>query len=158
MLIVDEDGCVIHVRLATEDDVLDLVRLYEQLAEDRPAARPATAAVARHLMPVIAGQAGRTLLVAVDGERVVGTADLVVVPNLTHGGDPWAIVENVVVDAVERRRGVGRILFAEIARRCDDAGCYKVQLLSRKHRDEAHAFYRSLGFEAVAEGFRRYTE
>jgi GNAT superfamily N-acetyltransferase len=87
---------------------------------------------------------------------VVGTADLLVVPNLTHRGDPWAIVENVVVATAARRRGVGRALLShavELARR---AGCYKLQLLSMKHRTEAHAFYRSLGIEPVAEGFRIY--
>jgi len=44
----------------------------------------------------------------------------------------------------------------EIERRVEQAGCYKVQLLSRKHRHGAHAFYEALGFEASAEGFRRY--
>lgn len=38
------------------------------------------------------------------------------------------------------------------------AGCYKVQLLTHKrHADDgAHAFYRSMGFDAEAEGFRLY--
>ncbi len=36
------------------------------------------------------------------------------------------------------------------------AGCCKVQLLSGKHRAEAHEFYRSLGLEPVAEGFKIY--
>jgi hypothetical protein len=40
------------------------------------------------------------------------------------------------------------------------AGCYKVQLLSHKRHghDGAHAFYRSMGFEAEAEGFRMYLD
>ena len=39
------------------------------------------------------------------------------------------------------------------------AGCYKVQLLSGKHRAaEAHEFYRRLGFEAVAEGFKLFSD
>jgi GNAT superfamily N-acetyltransferase len=80
------------------------------------------------------------------------------VPNLTHGGAPWAIVENVVVDAAVRRCGVGRRLMEDVAHRCRTAGCYKIQLLSRKHRAEAHSFYRMLGFEASAEGFRCYLE
>ena len=88
----------------------------------------------------------------------VRTADLLIVSNLTHAGDPWAIVENVIVDRAARRGGIGRALMSELLRRCDAAGCYKVQLLSRKHRHEAHAFYRSLGFEPVAEGFRRHRE
>jgi hypothetical protein len=38
------------------------------------------------------------------------------------------------------------------------ANCYKVQLHSGKQRAEAHAFYRSLRFNAVAEGFKVYLD
>jgi len=38
------------------------------------------------------------------------------------------------------------------------ANCYKVQLHSGKQRSEAHAFYRSLGFNVVAEGFKVYLD
>jgi hypothetical protein len=31
-----------------------------------------------------------------------------------------------------------------------------VQLVSLKHRSEAHSFYNQIGFEPVCEGFRRY--
>jgi ribosomal protein S18 acetylase RimI-like enzyme len=113
-------------------------------------------AAAEALFDAIAAQPGRELLVSeVDG-RVVGTVDVLIVPNLTHGGTPWGAVENVVVDQESRGVGVGRSLMDEAVRRCVDAGCYKVQLLSNKRRTQAHEFYRSIGFEAVAEGFRRY--
>jgi len=36
--------------------------------------------------------------------------------------------------------------------------CYKVQLLSLKHRGDAHRFYRSIDFQSLAEGFRIYLE
>jgi hypothetical protein len=39
-----------------------------------------------------------------------------------------------------------------------EAGSYKLQLLSNKHRIDAHAFYESVGFAASAEGFRLYFE
>ena len=47
-------------------------------------------------------------------------------------------------------------MFAHLLEVARDAGCCKIQLLSGKPRAEAHAFYRSLGFEAVAEGFKLY--
>jgi len=37
-----------------------------------------------------------------------------------------------------------------------DSGCYRIILNSDKRRTEAHHFYRALGFEASAEGFRLY--
>jgi GNAT superfamily N-acetyltransferase len=143
------------VRIAGADDLPGLLRLYRQLSED-PAAVPADPIKARSVMETIAEQPGRQVLVAEADGKIVGTADLLIVPNLTHGGAPWAAIENVVVDEVARRHGVGHALVAELVRRCTEAGCYKMQLLSNKRRTEAHEFYRSEGFEAVAEGFRRY--
>jgi GNAT superfamily N-acetyltransferase len=153
---LDANELPVHVRSATSNDLPELLRIYQQLAGDRVAALPTDLVEAKSLFPAIAAQVGRQLLVAEVDERVVGTADLLIVPNLTHGGAPWAVVENVVVDEGSRRRGVGRALTDEMVRRCNDAGCYKMQLLSNKHRTDAHQFYRSVCFEAVAEGFRRY--
>lgn len=100
----------------------------------------------------------RTLLVATIDDEVVGTADLVIVSNLTHGGRPWAVVENVVVEEARRQQGIGRALLDEIGALTEAAGCYMVQLLSLDHRREAHAFYASVGYAPVARGFRRYLE
>jgi GNAT superfamily N-acetyltransferase len=155
---MDDPEMQVFVRLATADDVPDLLGLYQQLAGGRLTALPADPVEAKSLVETMAAQSGRQLLVAEVNCTVVGTADLLIVPNLTHGGAPWAIVENVVVDDGTRRRGVGRALMAEMVRRCKDAGCYKMQLLSNKQRSHAHDFYRSVGFEAIAEGFRQYLE
>jgi GNAT superfamily N-acetyltransferase len=146
----------VTVRPATTADLADLLHLYQLLAGNRVNALPAEPEEAMSLLKVISTLPSRQLLVAeVDG-KVVGTVDLLIVANLTHNGAPWAIVENVVVDEIVRRRGVGSALIDEVVRRCSDAGCYKVQLLSNKQRTQAHGFYRSVGFEAVAEGFRRF--
>ena len=86
------------VRDAAADDLSDLLRLYQQLAQDRGSALPVGADDATPLLAAIATQPGRHLLVAEVGGKIVGTADLLMVPNLTHSGAPWAVVENVVVD------------------------------------------------------------
>ena len=143
------------VRPAGRDDLPALLGLLVQLDPRTPQA--ATAAErAAEVWAEIESQASRAVLVAQMGDGVVGTADLVVVANLTHGGAPWAIVENVVVDERARRRGVARGLMQEVLARARAAGCYKVQLLSRSDRREAQELYRSLGFERSADGFRLY--
>jgi hypothetical protein len=58
------------------------------------------------LLRDILGMPGRSLLVAEVDDTVVGTIDLLIVPNVTHGGRPWAIVENLIVD--EAARGAAR--------------------------------------------------
>jgi GNAT superfamily N-acetyltransferase len=146
----------VSIRPATPADLRALLGLYDQLAGERSESRPAGGAEAARILAAVLADPGRSLLVATIGDRVVATADLLVVVNLTHGGRPWALVENVVVDEGHRRGGIGATLVREVERRARDAGCYKLQLLSRATRRDAHAFYEALGFERSAEGFRKY--
>jgi ribosomal protein S18 acetylase RimI-like enzyme len=140
------------VRAAERDDLPALLRLYRELhAEDPVVEEPTAEAVWEQMC----AQPGRTVLVADDGGEVVGTIDTFVAANLTRGARPILFVENVVVAAAHRRRGVGRQLLdaaKEIAR---SAGCYKIQLLSAAD-PPAPAFYESNGFRAIARGFRLY--
>ena len=148
----------VTVRVAGPGDLPALLDLYRQLADDRPESLPGPPDVAGPVLAEILAEPGRALIVAVAAGAVVGTADMVVVANLTHGAHPWVIVENVVVDETVRGTGVGKALMAEVVDRARAAGAYKIQLLSRTHRTEAHAFYRSLGFGSSAVGFRRYLD
>jgi ribosomal protein S18 acetylase RimI-like enzyme len=67
-------------------------------------------------------------------------------------------VENVVVAGDLRGCGIGSALMGHVIDIARAAGCYKVQLLSGSQRTGAHAFYRSLGMEPVAEGFKLYLQ
>ena len=83
-----------------------------------------------------------------------GSLSLIIVPNLTHVGRPYAIIENVVVDASERGAGHGEALMRHAIEEARRAGCYKVSLTSNKSRPDAHRFYERLGFRATHEGYR----
>ncbi|HXR53670.1 MAG TPA: GNAT family N-acetyltransferase [Acidimicrobiales bacterium] len=140
------------VRSAVAGDFDELERLLALLALEAADPRPAgRGAFLRTL-----ADRQRLVLVASLGDRLVGTLDLVVVDNATHGGAPWAAVENVVVDPGERRRGVARALMDGAVGLARGVGCYKVQLLSDARRPEAHALYEAMGFDAPVRGFRRY--
>lgn len=146
----------VEIQPAVHGDLEALLGLLDELhaGGDRPP-RP-DGERARETWERILGQEGRTILIAEDGGRPVGAADVTVVSNLTHRAAPWAIVENVVVAGERRRQGIGRALMNAAVARARSAGCYKVQLLSLREREEAHEFYRALGFETLAEGFRLY--
>jgi GNAT superfamily N-acetyltransferase len=146
------------VRRAEQRDLDALLSLYAELAEGDAARLPGERTHAAAVLAAALGDPQRSLLVAELEGVVVGAADLLVVPNLTHRGEPWAIVENVVVATAARRGGVGRALLTHVIALARSAGCYKLQLLSAKHRVEAHAFYASLGLEPHAEGFRLYLD
>ncbi|MER7483313.1 GNAT family N-acetyltransferase [Streptomyces sp. NPDC126510] len=142
----------IDVRSATEVDVSALLALYRELNPDDA---PLPQASADAVWAAISTQQGRTVLVADADGTVVGTADCVVVPNLTRGARAILFVENVVVAGSCQRSGVGRQLMEAAVRLGESAGCYKIQLLAADD-EYVHAFYKECGFEALAQGFRRY--
>ncbi|WP_327260592.1 GNAT family N-acetyltransferase [Streptomyces sp. NBC_01232] len=142
----------ITVRSAAEVDLPALLALYSELNPDDA---PLPEASAGAIWAAMSRQQGRTILVAEAGGAVAGTADCIVMPNLTRGGRAILFVENVVVAASFQRQGVGRQLMEAVVRLGESVGCYKVQLLAA---DDAyvHTFYEACGFKALAEGFRRY--
>ena len=147
------------IRDAEPRDLPRLLELLKQLSEQsytpeptvRQAGEPHLAALRQ-----IATDPGVRLFVVEDGGWIVGTLTLYVLPNLSHGGRPFALVENVVVDAAVRGSGVGRLLMGHAVTTARAAGRYKVSLTSNVKRVEAHAFYEAIGFTNSHRGFTLY--
>ena len=70
------------------------------------------------------------------------------IPNLTRGGAPYAIIENVVVDEAHRGQGIGKQIMAATLDVAWDAGCYKAELTTGSQRESTHAFYRACGMSS----------
>ena len=64
-------------------------------------------------------------------------------------------VTALVVDAQAGRRGMGKLLMEHAERMGSAAGCEFVELTSAMDRAEAHAFYRSIGYEPNSIRFRK---
>ena len=145
------------IRPAIRSDLGAILRLLRELSDGTSGSsagvRMSSAAV--RAWTRMEADPDRTVLVAERRGQIIGTLDLMVVANLTHDAQPWCVVDNLVVDPACRRSGVGRSLMEEAADRAGRAGCYKVELLSHESRGGAHDFYRALGFENSAAGFRR---
>ena len=148
------------IRDARGADIPRLLELYLQLSEQstlvesevRREAEPHHDA----LRAISADSRARLFVLDLDG-TVRGTLALYVLPNLSHDGHPFAIVENVVVDHALRGGGYGRLLMAHAERIAVEAGCYKVSLTSNLKRGEAHAFYERIGYAQSHKGFTKYT-
>ena len=144
------------IRDATEADLPRLVELLNQLALDGPREDPSLPLQDANLdafRRLDADDTQRLLVLEVDGE-IVGTLVLLIIPNITHQGRPYATVENVVVDESERGAGYGRQLLTYAIDQARAAGCYKLALTSHKRRTDAHRFYESLGFESTHDAYR----
>jgi ribosomal protein S18 acetylase RimI-like enzyme len=144
------------VRPATESDLPRIVELLAQLSPDDPEREDTSSPLPYnyHLVLREMAQGKQQLLVAEVRKRVVGTLALVLVPNLSHKGTPYAVIENVVVDEKQRGNGIGEALIRYAIEEARNAGCYKVSLTSNKRRTDAHRFYERLGFRRTHEAFR----
>lgn len=140
-----------EIRPAGADDLPSLLALYRQFIPDDPDVP--TADAARHLER-IAAYPGSAVLIAVTDGVVVATCTLIVIPNLTRGGAPYGLVENVVTDAGHRRRGHGRAVIGHAVERAWEAGCYKVMLMTGSSDPGTLAFYGDIGFEQSKTGFQ----
>ncbi len=140
-----------EIRPMAEDDVPALAQLYRQfwgeesdLAAMRAQFRRVTAA-GSHL-----------LLSAVLDGRLVGSVMGVVCEELYGPCRPFLVVENMIVDAAYRGRGVGKALLAALEQRAADRGCGQAILVTEAGRLDACAFYAAAGYgDRTHRGFKK---
>jgi GNAT superfamily N-acetyltransferase len=102
----------------------------------------------------IEADSNQQLVVAIDGEQVVGTLQLSFIPGLARTGAWRGQIEAVRVAEHLRSSGVGRTMFDWAIAQCKARGCLLVQLTTDKRRPDAHRFYEKLGFIASHEGYK----
>lgn len=135
------DGAL--VRHIKSSELPDLLTLYRQLNPDDPDLEEDEY---RMVFNDILNDPGQHCLVAEAAGQIVASCTLIIVKNLTRGGRPYGLVENVITHEKHRRRGLGSMLMQkalDIARHKD---CYKVMLLSGRG-EEAIRFYEKAGFQ-----------
>ena len=79
--------------------------------------------------------------------QLVASCTLVIVPNLTRGGRPFGLIENVVTRRDCRRRGLGTAALQHALDLAWAADCYKVMILTGRKEPGVHRFYEGAGFE-----------
>ncbi|SCG71659.1 GNAT family N-acetyltransferase [Micromonospora coxensis] len=93
-------------------------------------------------------------VVADRGGEVVGCMQLTYIPGLGRHGAERALIESVRVRSDLRGQGLGRLMMRWAIDQARQRGCALVQLTTDKSRDDAHRFYRTLGFVASHEGMK----
>jgi len=134
----------------------DLARVVELIADDAVAAARTGELGPEHeaaFAAIDADPNNELVVVELDGQ-VVGTMQLTVIPGISRRGASRLLVEAVRVDRRLRGRGVGRAMMTWAHAWGVERGCVLAQLTSDKQRDDAHRFYRSLGYAQSHEGFK----
>jgi len=88
------------------------------------------------------------IVVDIDGE-IVSSCVCVIIPNLTRGVRPYALVENVVTKEHYRGRGYAGKCLACAKEIAIDNNCYKMMLLSGSKDPSTIRFYENAGYNTV---------
>jgi glucosamine-phosphate N-acetyltransferase len=138
-------GFEVSITNYTESDFEGVFPLLQQLW-------PATSLdpnLLRRLLGEAISSNSRVLLCARLNECVVGFGSMTLKTYLWYGG-LVAWVDELVVEAECRNRGIGRKLLQRLGELAREKGCLAMELDSAFRRIEAHAFYERLGFEKRA--------
>jgi GNAT superfamily N-acetyltransferase len=136
------------IRDAQSGDSPALARLIGQLGYPTSAQ-----AVARRIGRLRSSPADRLVVADMDGEAV-GLATLHISLSVEFD-EPAAKLSAIVVDHLHRGRGIGEALVAEIEAEARRRGCCLIFLTTAEHRQDAHAFYRRIGFEETGRRFAK---
>lgn len=81
----------------------------------------------------------------IDG-RIAASCTCVVIPNLTRGVSPYALVENVVTHADFRGKRYATACLDRAKQIAIESGCYKIMLLTGSKSEKTLNFYKNAGY------------
>lgn len=134
------------LRAATQDDAAAVARLLGALGY------PCSAADAADRIDAIARDARQVMLVADGDDDLSALLALDFMYYLPLGRTTCRITA-LVVATDYRGRGIGRLLIREAERRAWAADAARIEVTSAEQREEAHAFYRAVGYRDAARRF-----
>ncbi len=134
-----------NVRIVRADEMGKLLELYRHLNPDDPdiSGKKET----QKLWKEILQDPGQFLFVIEKDGLLIASCTLVIVNNLTRGGRPYALIENVVTHSGYRKLGFGRAVLEKAITTARENGCYKVMLMTGRKDEETLNFYEKVGFE-----------
>lgn len=139
------------IRTAQSTDADILQSLYRQLVDDK------NIRATESQIQVLEDDVRTRLLVCELDGRVRGTVLVCLCADAMYAGQPFAVIENLVVDQECRGNGIGQALLREVERFCLSRNCSKMMLLSSASRVDAHRFFEQVGFRGDRKrGFVKY--
>ena len=134
------------IREITEADFDGLMRLYTQLHGDQiPEKTPEVSALWNNIL----ADKNHHIIVAEEDGQIASSCVCVIVPNLTHGQRPYALVENVVTDEKHRKKGLATACLDYARALAEQENCYKIMLLTGSKEEATLNFYRKAGYNST---------
>lgn len=132
-----------NIREAKENDLTGLLELYMQL-HDNPI--PEMSENLNQLWAQMLADQNHHIIVGTQDGKIISSCVVTVIPNLTHGQRPYALVENVVTDQSFRNKGCATAVLDFAKAVAQKEHCYKIMLLTGAKLESTLRFYERAGY------------
>lgn len=133
------------VREATKDDFDGLMKLYTQLHNN---SIPEKTHNILDLWNRITNDKNHHIIVAEKDRNVISSCVCVIILNLTHNQQPYALIENVITDEKYRKKGFATQCLNYAKKIAIKENCYKLMLLTGSKKESTLNFYRQAGYNS----------
>jgi GNAT superfamily N-acetyltransferase len=133
------------VREVNKDDFDGLMKLYSHL-HNNPI--PDKTPEIMELWDRIIDDRDHHIIVAEEDGKIISSCVCVIIPNLTHNQQPYALVENVVTDEAYRGKGFATKCLNYAKEIALKKNCYKLMLLTGSKEESTLNFYRQAGYNS----------
>lgn len=133
------------IRLIKYDELNKLLELYKHLNPEDPDIKNSD--FTEVLWNEIFNDPNLHYIVVEDNGILISSCTVAIIKNLTRGGRPYALIENMVTHTDYRKRGYGKAVLEMAVEIAKDKNCYKVMLLTGRKDENTLHFYESAGFD-----------
>ena len=134
------------VREIKSTELPDLLALYTHLHEDNV---PEMSERLAQTWEAIMEDRNHHIIVDIVDGKLVSSCVCVIIPNLTRGIRPYALIENVVTHPDHRGMGHATACLDYAKAIATEAHCYKIMLLTGSHEDATLGFYECAGYNST---------
>lgn len=134
------------VREIKENELNELLTLYLHLHEESV---PELTEYLQNTWDTILKDRNHHIIVKEADGKIVSSCVCVIIPNLTRGIRPYAFVENVVTHADYRGKGYATECLNHAKEIAEQAGCYKMMLLTGSKKEATLRFYGNAGYNST---------
>ena len=143
-------GVAVEIRSMKKEDLPALAELYRQFWNE-----PSDLLSIERQFRRISQNSSYILLSAVLCGCLVGSVMGILCEDLYGDGQPFLVVENMIVDRESRRAGIGSALLHRLEVLAREQGCTQILLVTEKFRQDACGFYEANGFSQSHAGYKK---
>ncbi len=138
------------IRELRKTDMPQLSKLYEQFWGEK-----SDITKMEQLFDEMEKESNYILLGAEEDGLIVGSVMGIVCKELYGECRPFLLVENMVTDANQRRKGVGMLLLTELEKGAKKYNCTQMLLVTEAERKAACGLYEKFGFQLNNKGYKK---